>query len=124
MWIPITKAEPDPALGCVLYRCRKKFKKGWFVGIAYFTVSGKWQPDLLSHERSPWWTLRNEHAMDLQWMEIPHDSLLPERTPKALAYQGLGWMHAELCRRNDNGEDIGQVEISELLDRAARDLDL
>ena len=68
MWIKAKHQQPDPALGCVVYRLRKPGREQWFCGIAYFTVSGKWKPDTTSAERSLWGEL---DPKTLEWMELP-----------------------------------------------------
>ena len=42
---------------------------------------------------------------------------------KKARYQALGWMHAEACCLMDRGEDIREIDVSELIKRAVKDLD-
>ena len=42
-WISVKDRLPDRKEP-IIYIKRKEFKKGWFVGIAYWTVSDKWHP--------------------------------------------------------------------------------
>ncbi len=67
-WIKASKQQPDPTLGCVVYRLRRPEKRGWFCGIAYFTVSGTWRPDIASTEKAPWGQVNED---SLEWMELP-----------------------------------------------------
>jgi len=38
--------------------------------------------------------------------------------------EAIGWMHAEACVAVDKGEDIRNISIPDLIDRAKRDLEL
>ena len=47
-----------------------------------------------------------------------------EKYIEAERIQAIGWMHAEACTTLDSGSDIRETEISGMLERAERDLDL
>ena len=46
-WISVEDRLPDHKEP-VVYMRRKSGRKGWFVGIAYWTVSKKWNPEMES----------------------------------------------------------------------------
>jgi hypothetical protein len=46
-WIPVHKHPPDKKEP-VVYARKKPDRSGWHVGIAYWTVSEKWNPEMES----------------------------------------------------------------------------
>jgi len=60
-WISVEDRLPNKNEP-VVYINRKEFKKGWFVGVAYWTVSNKWNPECESTENPEGFT---------HWMPLP-----------------------------------------------------
>ena len=60
-WILFKDQRPDHKEP-VVYARRKAGRKGWFVGIAYWTVSDKWNPEMESTQAPEGYT---------HWMSLP-----------------------------------------------------
>ena len=61
-WISVEDRRPD-SKEPVVYAHRKPNRKQWFVGIAYWTVSDKWKPEMESTQTPQGYT---------HWMPLPY----------------------------------------------------